>query len=386
MRRTVISIALTLLGGLATAQLAFGQGSFTVVPFEFDPFHTHLVAAEWEGGIGCPTNATTAPFLPPNFNTVGSGTYTDPACMTGDPADKLNQGLLLAKTGPTNNDASAGAVIVGVKGHTLSELGYDIRKPGAPNPRDPRGSHCDNGAPRFNITIGRFIYFLGCFSPPPDMDTPPTGGKGWQRLRWGTATDLSAFPQCIGGNCGVGNDNPCVPSIVHPGFCNIKGNTVDSIEIVFDDGDDTGPDNFGLAVLDNIDVNGTLVGRGPKTAAEQDEDEGQGEDSDHDHFQFHDSPSRPESSNVSFKDQSQGIKVQSVNGARSVTYNGACVTFVGDALVNEEPGYVLTFAACDLSVLGIGIGNLSIAVTGPAGFLYQKSAALTSGRVSIHPH
>ena len=78
--------------------------------------------------------------------------------------------------------------------------------------------------------------------------------------------------------------------------------------------------------------------------------------------------------------------MQSLNGARSVTYNGACVTFVGDALVNEEPGYVLTFAACDLSVLGIGIGNLSIAVTGPAGFLYQKSAALTSGRVSIHPH
>src|SRR5437879_9375140 len=149
MRRTVISIALTLLGGLATAQLAFGQGSFTVVPFEFDPFHTHLVAAEWKGGLGCPTNATTAPFLPPDFSTVGSGTYTDPACPTGDPADKLNQGLLLAKTGPTNNDASAGAVIVGVKGVKLTELGYDLRKPGdTPSTiLDPRGSHCRAGAP-----------------------------------------------------------------------------------------------------------------------------------------------------------------------------------------------------------------------------------------------
>jgi len=29
---------------------------------------------------------------------------------------------------------------------------------------------------------------------------------------------------------------------------------------VFDEGQDTGPDNFGLAVLDNIDVNGMLVG------------------------------------------------------------------------------------------------------------------------------
>jgi hypothetical protein len=43
--------------------------------------------------------------------------------------------------------------------------------------------------------------------------------------------------------------------------------TVKSIEIVFDEGQDTGPDNFGIAVLDNIDVNGVLVGRGPSKAA-----------------------------------------------------------------------------------------------------------------------
>jgi len=30
----------------------------------------------------------------------------------------------------------------------------------------------------------------------------------------------------------------------------------------------------------------------------------------------------------------------------------------------------------------MGDGNLSIAVTGPSGFLYQKSSALTSGYVS----
>lgn len=36
------------------------------------------------------------------------------------------------------------------------------------------------------------------------------------------------------------------------------------ITIVFDEGQDAsgGPDFFGLAVLDNIDVNGTLVGTG----------------------------------------------------------------------------------------------------------------------------
>jgi len=41
---------------------------------------------------------------------------------------------------------------------------------------------------------------------------------------------------------------------------------VKSLRIVFDEGQDTAPDNFGLAVLDNIDVNSTLVGQGPTNA------------------------------------------------------------------------------------------------------------------------
>jgi len=41
---------------------------------------------------------------------------------------------------------------------------------------------------------------------------------------------------------------------------------VRSIEIVFDEGQDVAPTNFGEAILDNIDVNGTLVGRGPTDA------------------------------------------------------------------------------------------------------------------------
>jgi hypothetical protein len=47
------------------------------------------------------------------------------------------------------------------------------------------------------------------------------------------------------------------------------------LSIVFDEGQDTGPDNFGLAVLDNIDVNGKLVGQGRGT--DDDDDHG------HDH-------------------------------------------------------------------------------------------------------
>ena len=61
------------------------------------------------------------------------------------------------------------------------------------------------------------------------------------RLRWGTP--LKAYDT-------AGN------------LVSVAG-TVKSIEIIFDEGDDTGPDNFGAAILDNIDVNGVLVGRGP---------------------------------------------------------------------------------------------------------------------------
>ena len=218
---------------------AWAAGNFNnVKPQEFDPAHTFLVQAAWLHGIGCPTNAATSTDgnKPPN-----GPTYTE--CTTGDTKDKQNEGLILAKTGPTPNFASATAELKDVKGTTLTELGYDIRKPGL-NVNDPRGSHCGAGAPRFDIVAqDGTLYFLGCNSPAPTTDTPGTNQQ-WQRLRWGgPSTPLFAFG----------------PS----GLTNISGLQVKSISIVFDEGQDTGPDNFGMAVLDNIDVNSTLVGRGP---------------------------------------------------------------------------------------------------------------------------
>jgi parallel beta-helix repeat protein len=117
-----------------------------------------------------------------------------------------------------------------------------------------------------------------------------------------------------------------------------------------------------------------------------DEDEGEGENSDHDQMKFEASQSHPENGQMQYQDQSKSMNVQSVNGVRSITYDSACVGFVGDALVNGQSGYLYTFTACDLSVLGTGIGNFAITVTGPSEFLYQKSAVLTSGYVSIHLH
>src|SRR5881396_3236966 len=118
---------------------AWAAGNFNnVEPHEFDPGHTHLVQGAWLSGIGCPTNASLNP----------SGTYT--ACPSGDTKDKQNEGLLLAKTGPSvANNAAATAELKDVKGTVLNELGYDIRKPGA-DVNDPRGSHCGAGAPRFD--------------------------------------------------------------------------------------------------------------------------------------------------------------------------------------------------------------------------------------------
>jgi hypothetical protein len=363
MRRAVILAGLVVLalGVPIEAGDDWNRFSFSVVPFEFDPHKTHLVAAQWKGGIGCPLNARTAPFLPPDFTTVGSDRYTDPACTTGDPWDKYVHGLLLAKTGPTNNNASGGATLHGVYGIMLTELGYDLRKQGSF--AGPLGSHCGAGAPRFNVTTtDNTLHFVGCASPPP-LQTAT--GNGWIRLRWTAAQLLAAFP-------------PILPTDV-----------VKSISIVFDEGQDTGADFFGLAVLDNIDVNGVLVGRGPNKPHEDDRDECRGKDKDHRHFSGHSSKSRPEESNLSFSDPGEGVNIQMVNGARSVTSSSTCMSFVGDALLNDQPGHTVTFSACDLSALSTPlvpkIGNYTIAVTGPAGLVYQKAGVLTSGSVDIHP-
>jgi hypothetical protein len=210
--------------------------AITVVPFEFDPNHTSLVRAFWLRGTGCPTDATSVPF-------GGSPMmFSDAACPSGmgDPKDKKNEGLLLAKTGPTTNFASAGAVLNGVKGIMLTELGYDIRKGTAA--LNPVGSHCGSGAPRFNVVLASdppgTVHFVGCNSPPA---TVASASAAWLRLRWGAAELAAAFPPIA------------------------AGSEVSSITIIFDEGTDLsgGPDMFGLAVLDNIDINGTLIGRGP---------------------------------------------------------------------------------------------------------------------------
>jgi hypothetical protein len=226
---------------IVVAVLAVGTAAYAAVavfhavsPNRFDPGKTFLVQSRWLDGIGCPGPGAKA------FDGANYFSATDPACNTA-PADDHNQGLLLAKTGPTANYAEAFATLKDVAGTQVTELGYDIRKPGA-DTTDPRGSHCGAGAPRFTVISGGATYYVGCNSPHADT---VASGNGWLRLRWGNGTTLTAFDT---------SGNPQ----------NIYGSTVSAVYIEFDEGQDAGgaPDNFGLAVLDNIDYNGKMVGKG----------------------------------------------------------------------------------------------------------------------------
>jgi hypothetical protein len=230
------SIAVLTVGFLAIAVVAYAAAFTKVKTGVYDPVFTHLAASTWVGGIGCPDGA--------NLSTDGStvtGTVSEPACgqstvVAGDPNV---QGLLVAKTGPTGNYAAGVATLSKVKNTNISELGYDIRKPNSTV--DPSGSACGAGAPRFNVTtLNNLTYFVGCNSPSADIVTV---GSGWLRLHWGTPGVLMAYPAAGGGPV------------------NIFGFGIQSVSIVFDEGQDTVP-NFAMSVLDNIDYNGVMVGHG----------------------------------------------------------------------------------------------------------------------------
>ena len=205
-------------GGVVGTGAAAQDCPFQVRPFVFDPDHTGTVASAWVRHLGEADNC-------------------------GDNTDN-RFGLLLSKNTATTTNASAGAEISGVDGMHLTEVGWDIHKPTAPG--TPNGSHCGAGAPRFNVTTSDGVtHFIGCNSPPPTTTAAPEAG--WERLRYDPA---AAFP-------------PIAAS-----------QTVKSISIVFDEGNDATPEMFGMAVLDNIDINGVLIGGrgGDRNNGDRDQD------------------------------------------------------------------------------------------------------------------
>lgn len=168
-------------------------------PWEYDPGKTHTIYAKWVSRLGLPDN-------------------------NGD----KNYALVLSKDTATSTNAAPGATIKGVKNIQLTEIGFDLRD----------GGHCGAGAPRFNIvTNDNVTHFAGCTYATTDATVPATG---WMRKRF-SATDLQTAGKVF---------PPLQP-----------GSTVKSIDIVMDEGTDTAPDNSGLSILDNIDINGVLIGQ-----------------------------------------------------------------------------------------------------------------------------
>ena len=205
------------------AAFADGGGRLSAVPWVFvgttaqcspSPAGSKIVTSAWLGGMGLPDNGG---------SNGASSTRNDP-----------HRGLLLNKNGLTTDCSSSGATITGVKGKTVTatfELGYDYRN----------GGHCGAGAPRFNVDTDQGLYFVGCVN---SVQSPAPQDAQWTRTRSVLTT------------CG----SECFPGPIPVGA------KINGIDIVFDEGTDTAspsdPMGSGLAVLDNIDINGKLITSG----------------------------------------------------------------------------------------------------------------------------
>jgi len=117
------------------------------------------------------------------------------------------------------------------------EVGFDYRL----------GTHCGAGAPRFNIDTDQGRFFVGCAA---SVQTPaPQDPAQWFRMR-------SVLSTCT---------TPCSPGSIPVGA------KINSISILYDEGTDnpvgtSDPAGVGLAVIDNIFINGQTITSGPRTA------------------------------------------------------------------------------------------------------------------------
>lgn len=187
----------------------------TLSPGVLYPAGSRIVTSAWLTGMGLPDNGD------PNFgvNPTDNPNKRDP-----------HSGLLLSKNGPTPDCSAAGADIQGVKGMEVTAtfaLGFDFRN----------GGHCGAGAPRFNVVtrlagVDTSQFVGGCAN---GVQTPALQDP----LQWTTAR----FPVVAA-----------------------SGSRIQSISIIFDEGTDApsvqDPMGVGLAVLDNIFVNGQFIRSG----------------------------------------------------------------------------------------------------------------------------
>lgn len=210
------------------------------------PAGSRIVTSAWLGGMGLPDDGT-------SMNTPGPVTGASLAAASRRDA---HLGLLLSKNGPTGDCSAAGATINGVKNLVVDadfHLGFDYRD----------GGHCGAGAPRFNVTVKpaasstpeTFHFVGGCANGTP-TDAPQDPAE-WTRVRIAVTNAAQSFP--------------AIP----------VGSRIVSIELIFDEGTDTANNDtqgVGLAVVDNIDINGRLITSGsgiePGSGGRDDDDHG----------------------------------------------------------------------------------------------------------------
>ena len=205
--RTLALIAVVAIVALAMAGPALGakKTKFKAKPFVFDPGATGIVSAKWVTHQGL-----------------------------GD-AGKSDHALVLQKNGTTATVASAGAAVSKVKNLVLTELGFDIED----------GTHCSGGAPRYDVTLtDGSVFFFRCADGDMTSWGADSQGDTWTRVRFTVAV--------YGGG----------PTLVWPGFGVAEAQ---AIHVVFDEGTDTAglPEGttLGLVRMDNLDVNGKLMGK-----------------------------------------------------------------------------------------------------------------------------
>jgi hypothetical protein len=166
---------------------------------------------------------------PTNSGTVGAA-LLDAAGVPVTSQTASNSGnlsLALSKTTHAPAGTSAGAQLVGAENLTkLTELGFDVRQ----------GGHCTANSPHFVVVTSDDVTHVltGCANG--TIQTAPA--QGWIRVRFDPANPAQASP-------------PIAP-----------GQSIKSIAIVLDQGPEATPNpGGGLVVLDNIDVNGVIVGK-----------------------------------------------------------------------------------------------------------------------------
>jgi hypothetical protein len=200
MRRSApLVLALIALLALGAPAGAAKKTKFKAKPFSFDPGATGIVSAKWVTHQGL-----------------------------GD-AGKSDHALVLQKQGTTATVASAGAAISKVNKLTLTELGFDYEV----------GGHCGAGAPRYNVTLTTgATFFFGCAHGDVVGTMTDSQGDVWNRVRFTHADAV-----------------PADGLSVWPGF---GAAHVQGLSVVFDEGTDVG---VGFVRLDNLDVNGKLMGK-----------------------------------------------------------------------------------------------------------------------------